>query len=87
MPFILDDTEVNEPVYKDFVKALKLRKRKRSVLALRVRRLEATVQHLQEQIVVQEHLKVPAAGFNRIEAVKIKKAKPHLSIKGSEPVG
>lgn len=50
MPFILDDTEVNEPVYKDFVHSLRLRKRKRMALATRVRRLEAIIEQLQEQL-------------------------------------
>lgn len=50
MPFILDDTEVNKPVYKDFVRSLRLRKRKRTALALRVRRLEAIIEQLQEQL-------------------------------------
>ncbi len=50
MPFILDDTEVNEPVYRDFVRSLTLRKKKRPALASRVRRLEAIIQRIQEHL-------------------------------------
>ena len=51
MAYILDDTEVNNPVYADLLRPARLRKPRRSALALRVKRLEATVQLLQERLI------------------------------------
>ena len=50
MAYILDDTEVNTSVYASLLRPARLRKPRRSVLAVRVKRLEATVQLLQERL-------------------------------------
>lgn len=77
MPFILDDTEVNEPVYRDFVRSLRLRKRRRPALALRIRRLEAIIQQL------QEHLPAASSSSENTrsilsETMPERKAKPYV---------
>lgn len=77
MPFVLDDTEVNEPVYRDFVRSLALRKKKRPALALRVRRLEAIIQRIQEHL-PEPYLLNEKSVSVLSESLREKKAKPYV---------
>ena len=50
MPYILDDTEVNTPVYDKLLRLPRMRKLKRPVLAVRVRQLEVSFRLLQDRL-------------------------------------
>lgn len=50
MPYILDDTEVNTSVYDKLLRPPRMRKLKRSVLALRVSQLEVSLRLLQDRL-------------------------------------
>jgi len=63
MPYILDDTEVNTPVYDKLLRPAPTRKARRSPLAVRVKRLEVSLRHL------QEHL--PPDSTARLSAIQI----------------
>ena len=50
MPYILDDTEVNTPVYDKLLRPARMRKLKHPVLASRVRQLEVSLRLLQDRM-------------------------------------
>ena len=66
MAYILDDTEVNTPVYASLLRPARLRKPRRSVLAVRVKRLEATVQ-LPTDIVTSQKAAPPPRSYRGIK--------------------
>ncbi len=50
MAFVLDDTEVNMPIYEVLERPSKMRKLRRIPLASRVQRLETSLRLLQERL-------------------------------------
>lgn len=61
MPFVLDDTEVNTPVYEKLLRPPRMRKPRRSALALRVLRLEASFRLLQKRLLEDAAVSTQAA--------------------------
>lgn len=64
MPYILDDTEVNTSVYDKLLRPPRMRKLKRSVLALRVSQLEVSLRLLQDRLLQAPTTNVQATQFD-----------------------